>query len=175
MLDLALIFIFVISFFIGLRRGFILQMIYLAGFIIALITAYIYYDELAEKLELWIPYPSKDPVSTFTMAVETTNLDQAFYRIIAFAIIFFAVKFLLHMIGSMLDFVAHIPVLKQVNQLLGGSLAVLEIYFLFFIVLYIAALLPIESIQTAIDKSFIAKMIIHHTPIITQKMNVWLE
>ena len=51
MLDLALIFIFVISFFIGLRRGFILQMIYFAGFIIALITAYIYYDELAEKLK----------------------------------------------------------------------------------------------------------------------------
>lgn len=173
MLDIAILIIFIIGFLVGLKRGFILQFIYLTGFIIAFVAAYLYYDELAPKLRLWIPYPAMDQNSTFSMIINGANLDEAFYRAIAFAIIFFAVKIILHLIGSMLDFVAHIPVLKQVNGLMGGILAFLEIYILLFIVLYIAALLPVESIQAALDKSFVAEGIIKHTPIISDKVKDW--
>ena len=58
MIDLAILLILAIGFIIGLRRGFILQIIHLTGFIAAFIVSYLYFDDLAPKLELWVPYPT---------------------------------------------------------------------------------------------------------------------
>src|SRR5437762_2890435 len=104
MLDLAIIVLLVIGFFVGLKRGLILQIFHLIGFIIAYIVANLYYKELADKLILWIPYPSFADNLTLKILTNSSNMEAAFYRAIAFAIIFFAVKILVQIIGSMLDF-----------------------------------------------------------------------
>ncbi|WP_201716633.1 CvpA family protein [Rossellomorea arthrocnemi] len=173
MLDLALLVILVIGFLIGLKRGFILQVIHIFGFIVSFIVAYIYYDQLAPKLTLWIPYPVLDEQSTLNMIFESTHLDQAYYRVIAFALIFFAVRIILQIIGSMLDFVAHLPLLKQLNVLGGGILGFIEAYLMIFILLYIAVLLPIESVQTFINNSFIAEAMVKHTPVFSDMVKSW--
>ncbi|WP_064092566.1 CvpA family protein [Rossellomorea aquimaris] len=173
MLDLAILIILLIGFFIGLKRGFILQAIHMAGFIVSFIVAYIYYDQLAPKLTLWIPYPVLDEQSKLNMIFESTNLDQAYYRVIAFAMIFFAVKILLQIIGSMLDFVAHLPILKQLNILGGGLLGLVETYLVIFILLFIAVLLPIESVQLLINHSIIAEAMVKHTPVFSDLVEKW--
>lgn len=133
MLDLVLLFVLVAGFFIGLRRGFILQLIHMVGFIISFIVAYIYYDDLAPKLRLWIPYPGFDPGKTVKTVLDGVGADDAFYRAIAFIIIFIAVRIILGIIGSALDFVASFPILKTLNVWAGGILGFLEIYILIFI------------------------------------------
>jgi uncharacterized membrane protein required for colicin V production len=173
MVDIVILLIFVFGFFTGLRRGFILQLIHVAGFIIAFIVAYMYYAEFALKLKLWIPYPTIHENATFKMFFDGMNLEEAYYRAIAFAIIFFAVKIVLHIIGSALDFVAKFPIIKQLNVWAGGILGFLEVYFIVFIVLYIGALIPIEFIQHAIDKSFLADAMIKNTPILSNQMKQW--
>ena len=176
MLDLAVLAILLIGFIVGLKRGFILQTIHLAGFIAAFIVAYIYYDQLAPKLTLWIPYPNLGSNSTLNLLFENANLEDAYYRAIAFAAIFFAVKILLQIIGSMLDFVAHLPVLKQLNVWAGGFLGFVEVYLLLFIVLYIAALLPIQAIQGPLNDSILAENIIKNTPVFSQQIKqLWIE
>jgi uncharacterized membrane protein required for colicin V production len=176
MLDLAIIAILIIGFLIGLRRGFILQLIHLTGFIVAFIVAYIYYDELAPKLKLWIPYPSLGHSSTMKMIFDGTGMDTAYYNAISFAIIFFAAKIVWQMIGSMLDFIAHLPILKQLNRWGGGILGFIEIYLIIFILLYIAALLPVESVQVPLDKSVLAKGIIKNTPVLSGVVkDLWFE
>ncbi|MFS8631063.1 MAG: CvpA family protein, partial [Bacillales bacterium] len=47
MLSLAIIIILIFGFLVGLKRGFILQVIHLTGSIIAFLVAYIKYDDLA--------------------------------------------------------------------------------------------------------------------------------
>lgn len=173
MLSLALLIIMVIGFFVGLRRGFILQLIHMIGFIIAFILAYIYYDELAPKLRLWIPYPDFDPGKTLQMVLDGVGMDEAFYRAIAFVIIFFAVRIVLGIIGSALDFVASLPILKTLNVWAGGILGFLETYLMLFILLYIAALLPIPAIQDAINGSFLAKGMINYTPFLSAELKKW--
>ncbi|MGV3466795.1 MAG: CvpA family protein [Heyndrickxia sp.] len=173
MVDIVILLILVIGFFNGLRRGFILQLIHITGFIIAFIVAYMYYADFADKLKLWIPYPSIDENASFKMIFDGMNLEQAYYRVIAFAIIFFAVKIILHIIGSMLDFVAKFPVIKQLNVWAGGILGFIEVYLFIFIVLYIGALVPIEMIQHWIDKSFLAEGIIKNTPILSNQVKQW--
>ena len=159
MLDLAVLIILCFGFLMGLRRGFILQLIHLTGFIIASIIAYLYYEQLAPKLTLWVPYPNISTNLTLPSVFDNVNLEDAYYRAIAFVVIFFAVKILLQIIGSMLDFVAQIPVLKQLNIWAGGMLGFIEVYLIMFILLFIAALLPIESIQGSLTNSILAEFI----------------
>jgi uncharacterized membrane protein required for colicin V production len=173
MLDLVLLIILLVGFFTGLRRGFILQAVHMTGFIIAFIVAYIYYDQLAPKLTLWIPYPVLDEQSKLNMIFEMTNMDQAYYRVIAFAMIFFAVKIIVHVLGSMLDFVAHLPILKQLNVIGGGLLGLIETYLIIFIILFIAVLLPIETVQSFINDSFIAQAMVKHTPVFSEMVKDW--
>lgn len=171
MLDLAILLFLIIGFFVGLKRGFIMQIFHLAGFIIAYIVAYIYYDEFAPKLTLWVPYPNFGGEGTaLKILTDSSNMETAFYRAIAFVIIFFAVKILMQIIGSMLDFIAHLPILRQINVWAGGILGFLEIYLIIFIVLYIAALIPMELIQNYLANSFLADMIVNHTPILSQQI-----
>jgi uncharacterized membrane protein required for colicin V production len=76
----------------------------------------------------------------------------------------------------MLDFIAHLPVLKQLNVLAGGIFGFLEVYLIMFILLYIAALIPIEIIQNSLDHSLLAKSIVNHTPILSQQIkSLWIE
>ena len=175
MLDLAVLIILCFGFLMGLRRGFILQLIHLTGFIIASIIAYLYYEQLAPKLTLWVPYPNLSTNLTLPSVFDNVNLEDAYYRAIAFVVIFFAVKILLQIIGSMLDFVAQIPVLKQLNIWAGGMLGFIEVYLIMFILLFIAALLPIESIQGSLTNSILAEFMIKQTPILSQLIqDLWI-
>lgn len=175
MLDLAILVILIVGFFIGLKRGFILQLIHLTGFIISFIVAKMYYEKLAPKLTLWVPYPSFGDDSTIQMFFDSPNLEDAYYRAIAFVVIFFAVKIVLQIIGNMLDFVTNLPILKQLNIWAGGILGFIEIYLIMFILLYIAALLPIDPIQSVLNDSLMAKGIIKHTPILSQQIkDMWM-
>jgi uncharacterized membrane protein required for colicin V production len=174
MLDLIILALFIVGLFIGFKRGLILQFIHLTGFLIAFLVAKIYYFELATKLVLWIPYPSfNGPID---MILENGNLEEAYYRGIAFVVIFFAVKIAIQIIGSMLDFIAGLPILKQFNLLAGGFLGFLEVYLIVFILLYIAALLPIEMIQDPLQSSILSEGIIKNTPFLSEGIKqLWIE
>lgn len=175
MFDLILIIILLMGFIIGLKRGFILQFVHLTGFIVAYIVAYLYYDDLAPKLNLWVPYPTFGDAETMKLIFEETNLESAYYRAISFAILFFATKIVMQIIGSMLDFVANLPLLKQINGIAGGLLGFVEVYLIVFLLLFIGALLPIEIVQSHINDSFMAKAIVQHTPIFSGKIkDMWI-
>ncbi len=176
MLDLAILLILGIGFIIGLRRGFILQIVHLTGFIAAFIVSYLYFDDLAPKLELWIPYPELSDGSMIALIFSSDNLEIAYYRAIAFALLFFATKIIMQILGSMLDFLAHLPILKQINGWAGGVLGLIEVYLLVFILLYIGALVPVEKLQSLMQNSFIAMSIVEHTPIFSGAIrDLWFE
>ncbi|RHW40691.1 CvpA family protein [Neobacillus notoginsengisoli] len=176
MLDLALILLFVMGFFIGLKRGLILQLLHLTGFIIAYIVAYKYYDTLAPKLKLWVPYPSMGDSTSLLFFSSPAGLEDAFYRAFAFVAIFFVVKVIVQIIGSMFDFIAHLPILRTLNVWAGGILGFMEVYLILLLLLYISALLPIEAIQKPLENSIVAEAIVKHTPIISEQLKeLWIE
>ncbi|MBO2536034.1 MULTISPECIES: CvpA family protein [Rummeliibacillus] len=168
MIDLVIIILLVAGLVSGARRGLIVQLIQMAGFLISIIVAYLYYKPLAEKLVLWIPYPSVDENTTLKFAVEQLDLSQTFYQLLAFALIFFVVKFAIQILASLFDFLRYIPILGGLNRLLGGVLGVVEAYLLIFIVLYVLALLPIDGIQKYIEGSFLTTLMLEYTPILSK-------
>lgn len=173
MLDIILLIILISGFLIGLKRGFIMQLVHLIGFVAAYIVAYVYYDDLAPKLELWIPYPASNNGSV-SFLLDSISLEQAYYNAIAFAILFFATKIILQILGSMLDFLAHLPLLHTVNRWLGGLLGFVEVYLIVFILLYVAALVPIETFQTYYEHSWIAQGMVKNTPVFSETVkDMW--
>ena len=75
----------------------------------------------------------------------------------------------------MLDFLAKIPIFKQLNVWAGGILGFIEVYFIMFIILFIAALLPIEFIQNTLTNSILAEFMIKSTPILSKEIQeLWI-
>lgn len=176
MLDISILVILILGFFMGLKRGFIRQLFHLTGFIIAYIAANIYCDDLAPKLTLWIPYPNLGENSTLKLLTDSSNMEAAFYRAIAFMMIFFAVSIFLRIIGRMLDFIARLPVLRQLNVWAGGILGFCEVYLIVFILLYMAALIPMGDLQNSLNDSLLADAIIKHTPFLSEQIKqLWIE
>ncbi|WP_042474841.1 CvpA family protein [Bacillus ndiopicus] len=173
MLDIILLVVLLISCIIGAKRGFIVQVIHLGSFLIALLVAYIYYKPLAQKFVLWVPYPGFTEDATMTLVLDTLDVDRTFYRVIAFALIFFITKLVLQIIGSMFDFLTYLPILGSLNRLLGAVFGFVEFYFIIFIALYVFALLPVEVVQNVLNKSILTSLILEHTPVVTKMFQSW--
>lgn len=176
MVSLILLLILIFGFFMGLKRGFVLQLMHSIGFLVAFIVATTTYRKLAEQLSLWIPYPEITDDTMLAVFLNTMPLEHAFYNAVSFAIIFFAVKVVLQIIAAMLDFLARLPLLRTLNTLLGSVLGFLEVYLILFILLFIAALVPVLTVQEMIDGSIVAKLIIEKTPILSGLMeSLWFS
>ena len=174
MISLIILFVLIFGFFMGLKRGFILQLIHLIGFIISFIVASMYFRKLSSHLALWIPYPELGDDSIWAVFLNSMPLENAFYNAIAFAIIFFATKIVLQIFASMLDFVANVPLLRPINKLMGAVLGFVEVYFFTFIILFILALLPLDAVQVRIKSSYLATLIVEHTPYLSKAVeNLW--
>ncbi len=176
MLSFIILILLLCSFFIGRRRGFILQVIHLIGFVAAIFVAYKFYGEVASYIRLWIPYPQFSQDSAVGMIFSVFDAESVYYSGIAFALLFFGTKILLHILGSMLDFVAHLPILRWVNGWLGGLLCFVEVYLIIFVLLYVGALLPVELIQEQLHGSIVAQTIMNHTPFLSNWLKeLWIQ
>jgi uncharacterized membrane protein required for colicin V production len=175
MVNLILIVLLILGAFIGLKRGFIMQVLHLTSFIIAFIIAVLFYDNIAPKLTMWIPYPEFTE-DGFGALFGALPLEDAYYNGIAFVFLFFVAKITLQILANMLDFVAELPILHSVNGLLGAILGFIETYFILFIILYFMALLPIDMFQGYINDSSIAQFMIEHTPLLSSQIkDLWFD
>ncbi|WP_459499192.1 CvpA family protein [Bacillus sp. C1] len=169
MVDIIIILLLVMGFFLGLRRGFVLQLIKLTSFIIAYLVAYWYCKDLAPALEKFIPYPFDKNVSVPEW-IDASNIEAVFYQAIAFIVLFIVTKIALSLLGNLLNMFTEIPVIKQVNAFAGALLGFFEVYILLFVLIIIGTVLPIEQVQTPLQKSSISKIIVDDTPILSEKV-----
>lgn len=173
MLDILILILLLGGLITGFKRGLLVQVLHMTGFIISFIVAYAYYKQLAEKFVLWIPYPGVTAESQLSWSFGELDLDQTFYRLLAFILIFFVVKILLQLIVSMFDFLKHLPILGFISRFFGAALGFIEFYVIILLLVGMIALLPIEFIQNRIDSSILAKTMFEHTPIISEAVKNW--
>lgn len=175
MIDIFIIILLLIGFFIGLKRGLILQIIRLAGYVLAYIVAYLYYKPLASVLHTAIPYPFKEKANVPEW-LKSVDVESLFYSVVAFILLFFVTKFAFSLFGQLLNMIAQIPVLKQLNSLGGGVLGFVEVYIVLFIVILIGTLVPIQPLQSSLNASVLCQTIIDDTPVLSDKMKeLWVH
>ncbi|WP_261806679.1 CvpA family protein [Lapidilactobacillus luobeiensis] len=173
MLSFVIILIFAYNLYIGARRGLYLQGAYTIGYLISLLFARIFYVSLASKLDLLIPYPSAtlDSHFAFFSSEVGLGLDQAFYRGVAFILILVVGWLLTHLLMLFFSDLAYLelPLIDHWASLAGSLfLAFVVTYFGLFCLCYLLAVIPIPGIQNALQKSWLATLIVRYTPILTK-------
>jgi uncharacterized membrane protein required for colicin V production len=166
MIDIIFLILFVIGIMAGLKRGFISSLIRLVGFILSLFLAYHYYEQTAITLKKLFPvHISNNSIAGF---------DQFFYEIIAFALLFIGTRLVISFLGSLLNGVFQLPLLKQINSLLGGVFGFIEVYLIAALALFIALILPIDTVHNLLHNSRIAYFMVQHTPYVSKQfMDLW--
>ncbi|MBF8808420.1 MAG: CvpA family protein [Enterococcus lacertideformus] len=177
MLNLLILFILLIAFFSGARRGFSMQIVYTVGYILSFIAAQYFYKNLASHLELYIPYPAVTANSkmVFFDQLFSFRLDEAFYAGVAFLLILFVGSLITRFIGIFVHTLTYIPILQQVDWLAGGVLSVIVAYVTIFLLLSLLTFVPVDIIQKQFSGNSLARFIVEKTPLLTDKIyNLWI-
>jgi membrane protein required for colicin V production len=164
---LGIVVIFVIS---GLRRGIVRSVIELVGFVASLV--------FSVRLSGWFaalagPYIVK--------ILPDFPSNPVLEKILAAAILFFVLEILVHFISSAADHVFSLPVLRQVNALLGGAFGLLKGIAIVFVICSLTRLaVPIgpnaESAWQKIGSSKILQYIDEKNPVDTLiQADIWNE
>ncbi|WP_416827661.1 CvpA family protein [Ectobacillus polymachus] len=173
MIDLIIIVVLLGGFFIGLKRGLILQIVRIISYFAAFFVAYTYSASFAPSLKSLIPYPA-GATQSLSVWLSSGNVEEGFYKAIAFIILFFLTILALSLVGHVLNILAQIPVIKQANALGGGILGFVEVYMLVFVIIIVGTILPIQQVQSTIHQSALCKVIADDTPVLSDKVKeVW--
>lgn len=178
MLNLLILFILLIAFFSGARRGFTMQIFYTIGYILSFIAAQHFYKSLASHLELYIPYPAVTSNSKMVFFDQTFSfrLDEAFYAGVAFLLILFAGRLITRFIGIFVHSLTYVPILRQVDWIAGGVLSVALAYVTIFLLLSLLSFVPVAAIQDQFSGNSLAHFIVDKTPFLTDKIqNLWID
>ena len=175
MLSLIIILMLLYAVYTGVRRGFVLQMVYTVGYFLVFWVAQTLSHTLGPKLSLLVPYPSATEDSYFAFFQKSTglSLDKAFYVGVAFLIVMFIGGLLVRLVGLLANSLTYLPLLKQFNKLLGGLLSLVVVYIGIFLFLYVLALVPIDGLQNTLAHSWVAKTMVLKTPILTSQITQW--
>lgn len=181
-LSITIIILLLLGFYAGYRRGVLCEAVYLGGYALSFWAAIYFYRPLANKLSLWVPYPTPQldsPLYFYSKNLLLT-LDRSFYAALAFMLILFIGWLIVRFIGALcykLTFVgSHFQFVRIASGLLGGVVHTIIIYIGTTLFLVLASFLPLSDVQEALDLSPIASSMIEESPILSQKLyNLWVE
>lgn len=177
MLTILILLILAFAVYTGARRGLVLQLVYSIGYLASFLVARHYYQDLAPKLELFIPYPSATIDSKLVFFDETLSLslDQAFYAGVSFLVILLAGILVTRFIGIFFHSLTFLPLVHQLNWLGGGLLSFVVTYVAVFLLLYLLSLVPLDFIQSQFESSSLAHWMVEKTPIFSKQMyDLWI-
>ena len=169
MISILLLLILAWSFYIGYRRGIVLQAFYLVATIVSAYFASNYYQALGQKFSLLIPYanPQEGQGTFFFSSTQLFQLDKVFYAGLAYLLVFG----ICYTIGRFIGLFLHLIPTKKLDvkwlRIGSGLLSLLVTLFVLQMALTILATVPLAVIQNSLEKSIVAKHIIQSVPFTT--------
>lgn len=175
MLGFIIIFVLIYGIYIGARRGLAMQGFYSLVYLLFFLIARAVYQILGPKFELIVPYPSASLDSEFAFFSTKVGLtlDKAFYCGFAFVFICIIGWIIARFSGIYLKRLTYLPMNHTVSVLGGSILAFLTNYIGIFMILYLASLIPVVSIQNGLAHSWLATLIVKYSPILTSLFENW--
>lgn len=175
MLTLIILILLLIGLYSGIRRGLVLQLVHIMGYIVSFFFAKEYYLVVADYLEMLVPYPQPGigEEMLFYNEIQILNLDVAFYNAISFLLLLAVGWLITRILGSMLNSLTYIPVVREVNAIGGGVGGFVMQYAGIFFLLTFLSLIPLDYIQNLLMESQLAQWIIMHTPYLSRTIFDW--
>ena len=169
MISILLLLILAWSFYIGYRRGILLQAYYLVATIVSAYFASHYYLSLGQKFNLLIPYanPQEGQGTYFFSSNQLFHLDKVFYAGIGFLLAFTVFYCIGRLLGLFLNLVPTKILEGKYYRIAAGVLSVGVTLFVLQMMLTILATVPLQIVQNSLENSFVARHIIQSIPITT--------
>lgn len=177
MFGLVIFLLLAIVFYVGGRRGAPLQLAYSGGYLLAFFVAWANYQELAKKIELYIPYlsVSQDSKMVFFTQEQSLDLDKAYYAAVAFLIILFIGWLVVKFLGIFLYNLRFKRITEDKDWLISGLLSLVTTYLVIFMLLYLLSMIPLATVQNLFRNSGVAKAIVEHSPIFSNFFEkIWI-
>lgn len=178
MISILLLIVLAWSFYIGYNRGLVLQVYYTFSSILALIIATAQYKSLAKLYYLWVPFATatKDSSNFFFANKYLFNLDKIFYAGLAFLTIYILVYTILRFIGIFVHFLNFADPGTQRTNIISGVLGVVVALISLQLLLTVVATIPLATVQNLLHRSWVARMIIQYTPILSSVVKqLWIS
>ena len=169
MISILLLLILAWGFYIGYRRGLVLQVYYS---LVAVISAFIagqFYKSLGDQFHLLVPYanPQEGQGTFFFPSAQLFQLDKVFYAGLAYLLVFG----ICYSIGRFIGLFLHLILTKKLGgtwvRIGAGVLSLLVTLFVLQMALTILATVPLAAVQNSLEKSIVAKHIIQSIPFTT--------
>lgn len=157
----------------GYRRGFVLQLTNFAGFLLALYVAYRLSADVGDAVRAYVPFSVESMSGSPLLSL--LPVDALLYRVVAFILLFVIVRFVARRIGGMLNGVFKLPVLNAVNRFAGVIVAALQVFLITYIAVTVLSLLPGPKMQTMLNESWIAGLMLNHFPSMSEWVENWLK
>jgi uncharacterized membrane protein required for colicin V production len=155
-LDVIILILLLVSVWRGYRQGLVGQLVRLASFIVSFVVAFIYYRPFAAQLAEWLPLSKLKVSGSFGAVAGAPLVQHALYNIVAFALLAFVAGAVVRLIGGLLEGIADLPVLSIVNRLAGAVIGFVKIGLVLFLILAVASVLPVPTIQQTLNHSLFA-------------------
>lgn len=165
--------ILVWSYLVGQARGLALQGYYTLGFLIAIFVALKNYQQLGEKMTLWVPFASATADSQLKLypAKLLFEIDHVFYAALAFLVLFMVTYGIVRLIGLFMSVLDSKLILGKAGKVIAGLLSVITAYFVLSLFVMILSTIPIAIIQNQLSASPMARLMLDNTPVIS----AWLQ
>ena len=173
MISLLLLLVLAWGFYIGYRRGLLLQVYYLISALASAFVAGQFYKGLGEQFHLLLPYanPQEGQGTFFFPSDQLFQLDKVFYAGIGYLLVFGIVYSIGRLLGLLLHLIPSKKLGGKLFQVLAGILSMMVTLFVLQMALTILATIPMAAIQNPLEKSIVAKHIIQSIPVTTS----WLK
>lgn len=167
MISVLLLLVLAWSFYIGYRRGLVLQVYYLLATIVSAYFAGNFYQSLGEKFHLLIPYanPQEGQGTFFFPSDQLFQLDKVFYAGIGYLLAFTIFYCIGRLLGLFLNLLPTKKLEGQYFRIGAGVLSIGVTLFVLQMILTILATVPLQIVQNSLENSFVAKHIIQSVPI----------
>ena len=169
MISLLLLLVLAWGFYIGYRRGLLLQVYYLISAMASAFMAGQFYKGLGEQFHLLLPYanPQEGQGTFFFPSDQLFQLDKVFYAGIGFLLAFTVFYCIGRFIGLFLNLVPTKLVDGKYFRIGAGVLSVGVTLFVLQMMLTILATVPLQIVQNSLENSFVARHIIQSIPFTT--------
>lgn len=169
MISVILLLVLLWTFYLGYSRGLVKQLYRFLTMLASLFIGNHYYQNLADRLTLWIPYgqPVDETSLPFFSGVNIFEMDRVFYAGIAFILAFSLAYLLFNFLGIFLHFLPLNRWDKPSLNIVAGALAVLSSLMFISLVGNLLATIPLDVLQRLLSGNLILNGLISHFPILS--------
>ena len=151
-INFAFIVWFLISIAQGYKRGLLLQIVDLVGTFVALFAAWVFAPVFVRLFE-FVKAPGSGMISVDQIVTSQVN------RLIWFLILFVVARLLLLLVTPLVSAVSKIPLVKQVNSVIGGAFSIVIFGVKMLILAYFLTFPLISNGQSIIDNTVLKPLV----------------